>query len=68
MYVSERITNIQEIEDLIRWAKTVTSAIEKEREKESPSAEQLTGLWSELVETIKKISEFEFCVDRRKTY
>lgn len=58
-YISERITNIAELEQLINRCYAIAQLIEKEF-PESENSKILTKM-------LKAASEFEFHIERRKT-
>lgn len=57
-YITERITNIAELEKIIEKCFVIAQEIQKE----SPSKNSLM-----LVDLLRLASEFEFCIERRKT-
>lgn len=58
-YVSERITNISELEALINESYIIAQLMQKE----SPHNEN----FRKLIENLQKASNFEFHIERRKT-
>ena len=62
-YVSERITNISDLEELIAQCRVLASRIEKE----ASGNEELKEVAALLSERLKQASDFEFCIERRRT-
>ena len=62
-YVSERITNISDLEELIAQCRVLASRIEKE----ASGNEELKEAAGALSECLKQMSDFEFCIERRRT-
>ena len=67
LYISERVTNISELESLVRSAYYSAAALREELEKESPSTDRVDGLSKQIHLDLLKAKDFEFCVERRKT-
>ena len=67
LYISERVTNISELESLIRSAYCCAAALREEMEKGSPSTDRVDGLSKQIHMDLLKAKDFEFCVERRKT-
>ena len=59
LYVTERVTNIAELEKIIMDCYMLAQRLQKE----SPHDKN----FQTLVEGLKEANEFEFCVERRKT-
>lgn len=68
VYESERIINIAEIETLIRSAYYDISELRSEVEKESPSMCKIDELSKQIHLKLLQAKDFEFCVERRKTF
>ena len=67
LYISERVTNISELESLVRSAYYCAAELREELEKESPSMVRVDGLSKQIHLDLLKAKDFEFCVERRKT-
>ena len=63
IYVSERITNIAQLESLLREEQMLIDQIKKE----APVSEHFQTLLNQLEQVNKKAVNFEFCIERRKT-
>lgn len=63
IYVSERITNIAQLESLLREEQMLIDQIKKE----VPVSEHFQTLLNQLEQVNKKAVKFEFCIERRKT-
>lgn len=66
-YISERVTNISGLEDLISSARYAAEALQKELDKENPQISRIRGLADQIVSDLKNAESYEFCVERRKT-
>lgn len=67
LYISERVTNISELESLVRSAYYCAAELREELEKERPSMVRVDGLSKQIHLDLLKAKDFEFCVERRKT-
>lgn len=67
LYVTERVTNISEIEGLIRSAYRGIAALRAEIEKENPSMDRIDELSKQAHLDLLDAKDFEFCVEQRKT-
>jgi len=63
IYVSERITNIAQLESLLREEQMLIGQMKKE----VSVSERFQTLLNQLEQVNKKAVEFEFCIERRKT-
>lgn len=66
IFISERITNISELESLIRDAKFNFEVLIRENEKAIPSLRTINSTTSSIKEALEKASNFEFCIEKRK--
>lgn len=66
-YVSERITNISQLERLLERERLCIVSIRKELEKETPSMNILDSVSRELEIVHQQAVQFEFCLERRRT-
>lgn len=66
-YVTERVVNIAELEDLISSAYFNISKLRTELQKENPSMVQIDELSKQIHLGLLQAKDFEFCVERRKT-
>lgn len=66
-YVTERVVNIAELENLIRSAYSDIAALRSELEKPTPSMERVDVLSKQLHLELLQAKDFEFCVERRNT-
>lgn len=66
IFISERITNISELEALIRDAKFNFEVLIRENEKVTPSLKIITGATYSIKESLEKALNFEFCIEKRK--
>ncbi len=67
-YISERIINAAELETLVRAAYYDIAALREEIERESPSMEKVDELSKQLHMRLLQAKDFEFCVERRRTF
>ena len=65
-YLSERITNIKELEKIIEECKINIQFLEKETKKENPSIKIINEFSEKLKKDYLKIVDFEFQIDIRK--
>ena len=63
VYVSERIINIAQLENLLREEQTLSGQMKKE----VSVSEHFQTLLNQLEQVNKKAVKFEFCIERRKT-
>ena len=66
VYMSERITNISELELLIKNARLNFEVLEDELKKDEPSQALINGTSKIIRESLKKAENFEFCIEQRK--
>ena len=66
-YVSERVINISELEELIRLSYHAVATIRNELDKQEPSVSQMVQLSEQVKQTLSDAVNFEFCVERRTT-
>lgn len=66
-YVTERVVNIAELEDLISSAYFNIFKLRTELQKENPSMVQIDELSKKIHLELLQAKDFEFCVERRKT-
>ena len=66
-YVSERITNISDLENTIENAYIHIQRLRDELEKTEPSLTVIEELAKKLHTNILKAHDFEFCIERRTT-
>jgi len=66
-YVSERITNIAELEQILEHLSIAAQALNLEIAKDSPSMYRINELSKTINDLVKKANAFEFIIDRRKT-
>ena len=66
-YVSERVINISELEELIRLSYHAVVAIRNELDKQEPSVSQMAYLSEQAKQTLYEAVHFDFCVERRTT-
>ncbi len=66
-YVSERITNIGELECLLHASYSEIESLRHELEKENPATDRIDELSKQLHLHLLQAKDFEFCVERRKT-
>ena len=67
IYVSERVVNISELEKMIDTALINSQLLNKEIKSNSSSSEKIEELSDLVIGELKRIANFEFCVERRKT-
>ena len=67
IYVSERVVNINELEKMIDTALINSQLLNKEIKSNSSSYEKIEELSDLVIGELKRIANFEFCVERRKT-
>lgn len=67
VYVTERVINIEKLEELICSAYRNISALCIEIEKENPSMYRIDELSKQIHLDLLQAKDFEFCVERRKT-
>ena len=67
LYITERVTNIAELERLVNSAYCGISALRAELEKENPSMCKIDELSRQIHADLLQAKDFEFCVERRKT-
>lgn len=60
-YITERVVNIGELEKIIENTYALVQGMQKESSPEQKENFQV------LISNLKKMSEFDFCVERRKT-
>lgn len=65
LFVSERIINIKELEDIIEKANFVYEVIMDERSKTAPSKDDLDSAVNELHSLLHRAHNFEFCIEKR---
>ena len=66
-YVSERITNISNLEKILEKERLCIAVLKAELKKNTPPNE-LNSALEQLEEMNKKAINFEFCLERRKTH
>ena len=66
-YVSERVINISELEELIRLSYHTVVAIRNELDKQEPSVAKMAHLSEQAKQTLFEAVHFDFCVERRTT-
>lgn len=66
-YITERVVNIAELEQLIYGAYYGVAALRTELEKENPSMCRIDELSKQIHLDLLRAKDFEFCVERRKT-
>lgn len=66
-YVSERIVNIRELEEIISSAYTMNQLLMKELSKTTPDMEKVKDLSEAVDRELCCASSFEFCIEKRKT-
>lgn len=66
-YVSERVINISELEELIRLSYHAVVAIRNELDKQEPSVAKMVYLSEQAKQNISEAVHFDFCVERRTT-
>ncbi|MCD8381538.1 MAG: hypothetical protein LUC30_01265 [Clostridiales bacterium] len=67
VYVSERLTNIGELESMIGAALQTEEELCCEMEKARASIDRIDTLACRLHSLLQQAKEFELCVERRKT-
>lgn len=66
IYISERITNIAELEKIIENAKLHLAFLRMELKKDTPSKETINTSSAECERLLSKAERFEFHIERRK--
>lgn len=66
IFISERITNISKLEELIGYAKFNFEVLMDEIAKAEPSAETIDSAAFAVKSSLHKASEFEFLIEKRK--
>lgn len=67
IYVSERITNISELEKLMERERIALSALATKLQGKALSENEIKGEIDKILQIQNQVSSFEFCVERRKT-
>ena len=67
LYITERVVNIAELEQLIYGAYYGVATLRTELEKENPSMCRIDELSKQIHLDLLQAKDFEFCVERRKT-
>lgn len=65
LFVSERIINIKDLEDIIERANFNCEVMMDEMSKTAPSKETLDSAVKELHYLLHKAHDFEFCIEKR---
>ena len=65
-FISERITNISELERILERERILIETLSKELDKELPDMKKVKEISSGLSALHKKASSFEFCLEQRK--
>ena len=66
-YVSERVINISELEELIRLSYHTVVAIRNELDKQDPSVAKMVYLSEPAKQNLSEAVHFDFSVERRTT-
>lgn len=66
-YVSERVINISELEELIRLSYHTVVAIRNELDKQDPSVAKMVYLSEQAKQNLSEAVHFDFCAERRTT-
>ena len=66
IFISERIVNISELESHIKNAELYFDIMQEELKKATPSKETIDSAASVIKNSLKKASDFEFCLEQRK--
>lgn len=67
MYVSERITNIKELENIISRAYTISQILSEELTDSSPDIQKVKALSESITKELRDASNFEICIVRRES-
>lgn len=67
MYVSERITNIKELENIISRACTISQILSEELAASSPDIQKAKALSESIAKELRDASNFEICIVRRES-
>ena len=65
MYVSERITNIAELEEIISNAYAASQMLARQFNSMAPDFEKIKVLSEAITEGLRRANDFEFCIERR---
>ncbi len=65
-FISERITNISDLERILECERILIETLNKELEEEFPNMEKIREISKGLLSSHKKATSFEFCLERRK--
>ncbi|MGN0416964.1 hypothetical protein [Anaerostipes faecalis] len=66
IFISERIVNISELEAHIKNAELYFNIMQEELDKATPSEEIIDSAANVIKKSLKKASDFEFCLEQRK--
>lgn len=67
-YITERVVNIAQLERMLRSEQRLIQSIKAEIKEKQVGDESINLLLSELEEINRNAIDFEFCLERRKTY
>ena len=67
MYVSERITNIKELKNIISRAYTISQILSEELTDSSPDIQKVKALSESITKELRDASNFEICIVRRES-
>lgn len=65
IFISERIVNIAELENLICMSKLSLELLADELEKTAPSKEKIDSAVRAMKDGLEKAERFEFCIEKR---
>ena len=66
VFMSERIVNISELEELIQNAKINFEVLTDEIQKDAPSITVINGTSKVIRDSLEKADKFEFLIEKRK--
>lgn len=64
--ISERIVNIEEVEDIMRRIHLMLQYLKDEVKKEKPSIERINGLSEIIDKDCQSVKDFDFRIEARK--
>lgn len=65
-YISERITNISDLEKILEKERLLIEVLNKELEKNQPEMNKVKEVSKGIAKCHERASSFEFCLERRK--
>ncbi|MCD7917312.1 MAG: hypothetical protein LUF84_02470 [Clostridiales bacterium] len=66
-YVSERVTNLSDLETTVEMALLTEEELQHEMEKARASTDRISALAKKLHDQLQMAKDFELCIERRKT-